>query len=87
MAAAGGDESRPCCGERPGLRRAVAPRRVRITRIADMGEATFFPRFEARLKDGLRLVQVREKNISAKRSKRSRARARAGRAPRRESPF
>jgi len=36
-----------------------------------MGEATFFPRFEARLKDGLRLVQVREKNISREALKRS----------------
>ncbi|HZF18918.1 MAG TPA: Nudix family hydrolase [Burkholderiales bacterium] len=48
----------------PVLRALSLPDEYAITRIADMGEATFFPRFEARLKDGLRLVQVREKNIS-----------------------
>ena len=48
----------------PVLRALSLPGEYAITRIADMGEAAFFPRLEARLKDGLRLVQLREKSLS-----------------------
>jgi 8-oxo-dGTP diphosphatase len=48
----------------PVLRALSLPDEYAITRIADMGEAAFFPRLEARLKDGLGLVQLREKNLS-----------------------
>jgi 8-oxo-dGTP diphosphatase len=48
----------------PVMRALSLPDEYAITRVADMGEAAFFPRLEARLKGGLRLVQLREKNLS-----------------------
>jgi 8-oxo-dGTP diphosphatase len=48
----------------PVLRALSLPDEYAITRIAEMGEAAFFARLEARLREGLRLVQVREKNLS-----------------------
>jgi 8-oxo-dGTP diphosphatase len=48
----------------PVMRALSLPDEYAITRVADMGEAAFFPRLEARLKDGLGLVQLREKNLS-----------------------
>ena len=48
----------------PVLRALSLPDEYAITRIGEMGEAAFFPRLQARLRDGLRLVQLREKNLS-----------------------
>jgi 8-oxo-dGTP diphosphatase len=48
----------------PVMRALSLPDEYAITHVADMGEAAFFPRLEARLKDGLGLVQLREKNLS-----------------------
>jgi 8-oxo-dGTP diphosphatase len=48
----------------PVLRALSLPDEYAITRVADMGEAAFFARLEARLRDGLRLVQLREKHLS-----------------------
>jgi 8-oxo-dGTP diphosphatase len=44
------------------LRSLSLPDEYAITRFAEMGEP-FFPRLESRLRGGLRLVQVREKNL------------------------
>jgi len=46
----------------PVLRSLSLPDEYAITRFAEMGEP-FFPRLESRLRGGLRLVQVREKNL------------------------
>jgi len=48
----------------PVLRALSLPDEYAITRIGELGEKAFFPRFESRLRDGLRLVQVREKGIA-----------------------
>jgi len=48
----------------PVLRALSLPDEYAITRIAEMGEKAFFPRLEARLRSGLKLVQVREKTLS-----------------------
>jgi 8-oxo-dGTP diphosphatase len=47
----------------PVLRALSLPEEYAITRIGELGEAAFFPRLESRLRNGLRLVQVREKDI------------------------
>lgn len=47
----------------PVLRALSLPGEYAITRISELGEA-FFPRLEARLRNGLKLVQVREKNLA-----------------------
>ena len=48
----------------PVLRALLLPDEYAITRAAELGEAAFFSRLEARLRGGLKLVQVREKNLS-----------------------
>jgi 8-oxo-dGTP diphosphatase len=48
----------------PVLRALSLPDEYAITRIAGLGEATFFSRLETRLRGGLRLVQVREKGLA-----------------------
>jgi|SRR5690242_11328753 len=48
----------------PVLRALSLPEEYAITRIGEMGEGVFFPLLEARLRSGLRLVQVREKNLA-----------------------
>jgi 8-oxo-dGTP diphosphatase len=47
----------------PVLRALSLPDEYAITRIGELGEKAFFPRLEARLRDGLKLVQVREKGV------------------------
>src|SRR5262249_39952157 len=47
----------------PVLRALSLPDEYAITRVGEMGDA-FFVRLEARLQDGLKLVQVREKNLA-----------------------
>ena len=47
----------------PVLRALSLPDEYAITRVAEMGEG-FFPRLEARLRGGLRLVQIREKGLA-----------------------
>jgi 8-oxo-dGTP diphosphatase len=47
----------------PVLRALSLPAEYAITRAGDLGESSFFSRLEARLRGGLRLVQVREKNL------------------------
>ena len=48
----------------PVLRALSLPDEYAITRVAEMGEAAFLPRLEARLRGGLRLVQLREKGLA-----------------------
>jgi 8-oxo-dGTP diphosphatase len=48
----------------PVLRALSLPAEYAITRAADLGENPFLSRLEARLRGGLRLVQVREKNLA-----------------------
>jgi len=48
----------------PVLRALSLPDEYAITRAGDLGEKVFFQRLEARLRNGLGLVQVREKNLS-----------------------
>jgi 8-oxo-dGTP diphosphatase len=48
----------------PVLRALSLPAEYAITRAGDLGESSFFSRLEARLQGGLRLVQVREKNLA-----------------------
>ncbi|HTQ74658.1 MAG TPA: Nudix family hydrolase [Burkholderiales bacterium] len=48
----------------PVLRALSLPDEYAITRVAELGEAAFFSRLEARLRTGLRLVQVREKSLA-----------------------
>jgi len=47
----------------PVLRALSLPAEYAITRAADLGEALFLSRLEERLRDGLRLIQVREKAL------------------------
>jgi 8-oxo-dGTP diphosphatase len=47
----------------PVLRALSLPDEYAITRVGELGEKAFFSRLEARLGNGLRLVQVREKNL------------------------
>jgi 8-oxo-dGTP diphosphatase len=53
----------------PVLRALSLPDEYAITRIGELGESAFLPRLEARLRNGLRLVQVREKDIERARLK------------------
>jgi len=48
----------------PVLRALSLPEDYAITRAAELGEKVFFQRLEARLRNGLGLVQVREKSLS-----------------------
>jgi 8-oxo-dGTP diphosphatase len=48
----------------PVLRALSLPEEYAITRAGDLGERVFFARLEARLRNGLGLVQVREKNLA-----------------------
>jgi 8-oxo-dGTP diphosphatase len=48
----------------PVLRALSLPEEYAITRAGDLGEKVFFARLEARLRNGLGLVQVREKNLA-----------------------
>jgi 8-oxo-dGTP diphosphatase len=48
----------------PVLRALSLPDEYAITRIGELGEGVFFPLLEARLRKGLGLVQLREKNLS-----------------------
>ena len=54
----------------PVLRALSLPPEYAITRAGELGEGPFFSRLEARLRDGLRLVQVREKNLAREALKR-----------------
>jgi len=47
----------------PVLRSLSLPEEYAITSIATLGEAAFFQRLESRLRGGLKLLQVREKNL------------------------
>jgi 8-oxo-dGTP diphosphatase len=47
----------------PVLRALSLPDEYAITRAGELGEKVFFSRLEARLQSGLKLVQVREKNL------------------------
>jgi 8-oxo-dGTP diphosphatase len=48
----------------PVLRALSLPDEYAITRAGELGEEAFFLRFEARLRSGLKLVQVREKGLA-----------------------
>jgi 8-oxo-dGTP diphosphatase len=48
----------------PVLRALSLPAEYAITRAAELGEKVFFARLEARLRGGLKLAQVREKDLS-----------------------
>ena len=48
----------------PVLRALSLPEDYAITRAAELGEKVFFSRLEARLRNGLKLVQVREKSLA-----------------------
>jgi len=48
----------------PVLRGLSLPTEYAITRAEELGEESFFPKLEARLRSGLRFVQVREKNLA-----------------------
>ena len=48
----------------PILRGLSLPPVMGVTNLAELGEAMFFARLEMALRQGLRLVQVREKNLS-----------------------
>jgi 8-oxo-dGTP diphosphatase len=48
----------------PVLRALSLPDEYAITRFAEMGEKAFFARLEARLRTGLKLLQVREKTLT-----------------------
>ena len=48
----------------PVLRALSLPEEYAITRAGDLGEKVFFARLEARLRNGLGLVQVREKSLT-----------------------
>ncbi|HXZ55048.1 MAG TPA: Nudix family hydrolase [Burkholderiales bacterium] len=48
----------------PVLRALSLPDEYAITRVAGLGEAAFFSRLDARLRSGLKLVQVREKSLA-----------------------
>lgn len=50
----------------PVLRALSLPLEYAITRAGELGEDIFFSRLDARLRSGLRLVQVREKNLARK---------------------
>lgn len=48
----------------PVLRSLLLPDEYAITRVGELGEKVFFSRLEARLRNGLGLIQVREKSLS-----------------------
>ena len=48
----------------PILRGLSLPAVMGVTNLAELGEAMFFARLEMALRQGLRLIQVREKNLS-----------------------